>query len=229
MNYKEIIKKQSFIITISIVVMGIILIGTSYALFSNSGNSETQVVSSGTLSINYTGSTITTVGGSTSTEIEPIDESTVDGQSPYTIKVNNTGSLAMRYNIVIYTDEDNTLPHSYYAIKYKENGSYTTKAALTTLPKVDNSVTQLNSIKYKLKSEPFTVEPNQTNTHEIYVWIDEATADDSVANKVAKLKIKVEGEATDATPVITDDASNVQTTGGETLNQTLDNLHSVFN
>jgi len=202
MDYKSIIKKQTFIITASIIVMAIILVGTSYALFTNKDNSNTQVVSSGTLVINYEGTLVTTVGGSDSTEIEPIDEATVDTQNPFKIQVNNTGTLAMRYNVVLYTDTTNTLPHSYYAFKYKENGSYTQKAALTTLTKVDPSKTNMNEIKYKLTSQPFVVEPNSSNTHELYVWIDEATADENISNKIANLKIAVEGEATDATPYV---------------------------
>ena len=219
MNYKNIIKKQSFIITVSIVVMGIILIGTSYALFTKQNNSNTQVVASGTLSINYSGTTITTTGGTDGggnlLEIEPLDEATVDSQSPYTIVVNNTGTLAMRYNVVLYTDETNTLPHNYYAFKYKDNGSYTTKAVLTSLPKVDNTVTQMNSIKYNLTSTPFVIEPGATNTHEIHVWIDEDYADENISNKIANLKIAVEGEATGSELPYTLLSGNLDTVGSE--------------
>ena len=197
MNYKEIIKKQSFIITASVIVMAIILLGTSYALFANRDNSDTQVVSSGTLIVSYSGTTITTVGGSDSTEIEPIAESTVDTQDPYIIKVKNNGTLAMKYNIVIYTTSSNTLPHSYYAIKYKDNGEYTSKQSLTALTKVDNTITNMNEIKYKLNTEPLIINPGVERTHEIKLWIDEDTADDAMDDKVANIKIMVEGEATD--------------------------------
>ena len=201
MNYKEIIKKQSFIITASVIVMAIILLGTSYALFANRDNSDTQVVSSGTLIVSYSGTTITTVGGSDSTEIEPIAESTVDTQDPYIIKVKNNGTLAMKYNIVIYTTSSNTLPHSYYAIKYKDNGEYTSKQSLTALPKVDNTITNMNEIKYKLNTEPLIINPGVERTHEIKLWVDEDTADDTMDDKVANIKIMVEGEATDPVEV----------------------------
>ena len=204
MNYKGIIKKQSFIITASIIVMAIILLGTSYALFTNTNNSDTQVVSSGTLTVSYSGTTITTVGGTDGSgnllEIEPIDEATVDTQNPYIIKVKNTGTLALKYNVIIYTGETNTLEHSYYSFKYKENGTYTTKAVLTTLPKVDPSKTNMNEIKYKLKSEPYILNPGAEATHEIKLWIDEDSADENISNKIANIKIAVEGEATDAVP-----------------------------
>ena len=204
MNYLSIIKKQSFIITVSIIVMAIILIGTSYALFANQNNSNTQVVSSGTLIVNYEGTAITTTGGIDNggnlLEIEPMDEETVNSLTPFKIVVNNTGTLAMKYNIVLYTDTTNTLPHSYYAFKYKNNGTYTTKAALTTLSKVDPTQTNMNEIVYKLTSEPFVIEPNTSATHELYVWIDEDYADENISDKVAYLKIAVQGEATDVTP-----------------------------
>ena len=201
MNYKSIIKKQSFIITASVIVMAIILLGTSYALFTNTDNSSEQVVNSGTLQINYTGSVITTVGGTNGNElveIEPLSESAVTGESPYKIVVNNTGTLAMKYNIVIYTDGNNTLPHSYLSLKVKENGTFGETKALTSLSKVDDTKTNLNEIKYKLSTTPFTVEPNSSATHELYLWVDESKADDDISNKVVNVKIEVEGDA--ATP-----------------------------
>ena len=196
MNYKEIIKKQSFIITASVIVMAIILLGTSYALFANVDKSNQQVVSSGTLQISYDGSAITTVGGNDNTEIEPLSESAVTSENPYKIVVANTGTLAMSYNIIIYTTGSNTLPHSYLSLKVKENDSFGETKALTSLPKVDDSKTALNEIKYKLTNEPFVVQPNESNTHELYLWIDEAKSDEDVSNKIANVKIVVEGEAT---------------------------------
>ena len=201
MNYKEIIKKQSFIITASVIIMAIILTGTSFALFNYKNNSNTQVVSSGILVASYNGTVITTVGGSDSTEIEPISETTVDTEDPYIIKVKNNGTLAMKYNIIIYTSGSNTLPHSYYAIKYKNNGSYTTKAALTTFTKVDNNETNMNQIRYKLTTEPFIVQPGVEKTHEIHLWVDEDYADENISNKIANIKIVVEGEAINTNPV----------------------------
>ena len=202
MNYKNIIKKQSFIITASIIVMALILLGSSYALFTNVNNSSQQVVSSGTLQISYEGSAITTVGGTDGSgnlvEIEPLAESDVTAQDPYKIVVSNTGTLAMSYNIIIYTDTTNTLPHSYLSLKIKENGSYGETISLTSLPKVDDTKTALNEIKYKLTSTPFTIEPNASATHELYLWLDEAKSDEDISDKIANVKIVVEGEA--ATP-----------------------------
>ena len=202
MNYKGIIKKQSFIITISVIVMAIILIGTSYALFIHKDNSDNQVISSGTLIVSYEGSSITTVGGTDGSgnllEIEPIDEATVNTQEPYKIKVNNNGTLALKYNIIIYTGSTNTLAHSNFSYKYKDNGSYTQSAALTSLPKVDPSQTNMNQIRYKLTSEPFILNAGQEATHEIYVWVDSDRIGDNLSDEeIVDLKIAVEGEATD--------------------------------
>ena len=201
MNYNHIIKKQTFIITASIIVMAIILVGTSYALFTNTDTSNTQTLTSGTLVVSYSGTTITTVGGTDGNgnllEVTPLDELTVNQQTPYTIKINNTGTLALKYNIILFTDSINTLPHSYYSYKYKDNGTYTNKAALSTLPKVDPTETNMNSIRYKLTDEPFIVNPGTEATHEIYVWVDAIAADGASEDKIASLKIMVEGEATD--------------------------------
>lgn len=194
MNYKDIIKRQSFIIAASIIVMAVILIGTSYALFTKNDQSEEQVVSSGTLQISYAGSVITTTGGSNDTELEPMTESDALAAAPYKIEVKNNGTLAMSYNIFIFTVNGNTLPHSYVSVKEK-NG--TTKA-LTSLTKA-NTETDLNKIKYKLSDNAYTVQPGETNTHEVYVWVDDARSDDNIDDKVVVLKMSVEGDA--STPI----------------------------
>ena len=190
MEFKSIIKKQSFIIAASVIVMALILVGTSFALFTKNDESESQVVSSGTLQISYEGSSITTTGGSNSTEIEPISESDAEAADPYKIVVTNNGTLAMSYNIMIYTVDGHTLPQSYLSVKEK-NGTAT---ALTALTKA-NEETALNRIKYKLSATDYTIEPGETKTHEIYVWIDDARSDDDIENKIANVKISLEGDA----------------------------------
>ena len=190
MDYKGIIKKQSFIIAASVFVMALVLVGTSFALFTKNDESESQVVSSGTLQISYEGSSVVTTGGSDSTEIEPMTESDAEAQNPYKIVVTNNGTLAMSYNIMIYTATGNTLPHSYLSVKEK-NG---TASALTALTKA-NTETELNKIKYKLSPVGYTIEPGETKTHEVYVWVDDARSDDDIEDKIANVKIALEGDA----------------------------------
>ena len=61
MNYASIIKKQSAVIAVSVFVMVIGIIGTSYALFMKVDQSEEQTVQSGSLVMQlspYDGSTV---------------------------------------------------------------------------------------------------------------------------------------------------------------------------
>ena len=54
MNYKKTIKRQTVIIALSVIVMSVVLISSSLALFNNQAKStNAQVVTSGTLVIDY--------------------------------------------------------------------------------------------------------------------------------------------------------------------------------
>ena len=41
----------------------------------------------------------------------------------------------------------------------------------------------------------FELEPGETKTHEVYVWVDDARSDDDIEDKIANVKIALEGDA----------------------------------
>ncbi len=181
MNYKETIKKQSFIITVSVIVMAVILIGTSFALFNDSGKSTTtQVLSGGTFNLDSSASVITTQTG----EITPESESEAQA---YTLSVHNTGTLDPDYNILIYTADNNTLDHSNIKVKIDSDAAVSLNTLTKT--KATQSETSMNNIRYILKKP--TVNASATNTHTIKVWIDE-NADDSIIGQTINVKLGVE-------------------------------------
>ena len=99
MNYKDIIKKQTSIIAMSVIGMCIILISTSYALFMKVNTStKNQVVETGTLKTEYAaGTTLTTA-------VLPQSDTEGLATSGYSFSVTNTGTLPMKYEITIYND-----------------------------------------------------------------------------------------------------------------------------
>ena len=184
MNYKEIIKKQSFIIALSVIVMAIILIGSSYALFSQVDKStNAQVVETGTLSVTYTPSAESTTQ---TADIEPADESSA---KTYTFTVDNTGSLAMDYNVLIYTDTGNTVPHSVITVKI-DDGAATVLSSLTKSTDSEN----INSIRYLLGQYTLAESTAETHskTHTVKVWIND-TAAEELANSQMIVKVSVNG------------------------------------
>ena len=195
MNYKSIIKRQSFIITISIIVMAIILIGASYALFNNTNAStQNQVVESGTLIIDYSASTGVTNTGDANNEIIPESDADMESASGYNINITNTGTLPMSYDLIIYTGNTNGVMHS--AIKVQlDSGEVKT---LSSLPKTGATATEtnMNNIRYVLGSSTVGASnPNDDSdvkNHSVKVWIDE-NADESIIGENIQVLVSVEG------------------------------------
>ena len=182
MNYKDTIKKQTFIISISVIVMAVILIGTSFALFNDTGKSTTtQTITGGTFNLDYSASSITTQTG----EITPQSESDA---SSYILNVNNTGSLDSDYNILIYTSATNEVEHSNIKVKIDSEAAKTLSSLTKT--KATASETDKNKIKYILKTD--NVGHGANKSHTIKVWIDE-NADESIIGQAIGVDMSVEG------------------------------------
>ena len=186
MNYKGVIKRQSFIITVSIISMALVLIGSSFALFRDTQKSTSdQVVQSGTLQISYLGSSNAPINNTT---IVPSDDS-----SAYTIKIENTGSLAMDYDLVIYTGSDNQIDHSLIMVKLDDNVAIPLSSISLRTPATQD-VTTPNLIRYIITSGTLSESTgNNTNkTHTLKVWIDEE-ADESIQNSKIQVLAEVQG------------------------------------
>ena len=92
MNYASIIKKQSAVIAVSVFVMVIGIIGTSYALFMKVDQSEEQTVQSGSLVMQlspYDGSTVI------SSNNTPIGDNEGMLTKGYSFSVTNNGTLPL--------------------------------------------------------------------------------------------------------------------------------------
>ena len=164
MNYASIIKKQSVVIAVSVFVMVIGIIGTSYALFMKVDQSEEQTVQSGSLVMQlspYDGSTVI------SSNNTPIGDNEGMLTKGYSFSVTNNGTLPITYYIALYNNPDDTstkLDYKYIKVSL-DNGT----------PFLLSSITSKDSSGRSILKQGISLAPNKYDTHNIKVWIDEDT------------------------------------------------------
>ena len=206
MNYASIIKKQSTIIAVSVFVMVIGIIGTSYALFMKVDQSEEQTVQSGSLVMQlspYDGSTVI------SSNNTPIGDNEGMLTKGYSFSVTNNGTLPITYYIALYNNPDDTstkLDYKYIKVSL-DNGT----------PFLLSSITSKDSSGRSILKQGISLAPNKYDTHNIRVWIDEDTPESEIGKSLS-LKIYAYGE------VCEDGECNGGTKIPEPANTTISNL-----
>ena len=182
MNYASIIKKQSVVIAVSVFVMVIGIIGTSYALFMKVDQSEEQTVQSGSLVMQlspYDGSTVI------SSNNTPISDNGGMLTKGYSFSVTNNGTLPITYYIALYNNPDDTstkLDYKYIKVSL-DNGT----------PFLLSSITSKDSSGRSILKQGISLAPNKYDTHNIKVWIDEDTPESEIGKSLS-LKIYAYGE-----------------------------------
>lgn len=189
MNYTSVIRKQTKVIAISVFVMVIGIIGTSYALFMKVDQSEEQTVQSGSLIMQlsaYDGSTVI------STNNTPIDDNEGLLTKGYSFSVTNNGTLDMTYYIALY---DNPLDTSTNKLGYDH-----IKVSLDSgTPFLLSSCETDSSGRRILKKNISLLNKSNTNNfeaHNVKIWIDEDTPESEIG-KTISLKIYAYGEVTE--------------------------------
>ena len=206
MNYASIIKKQSAVIAVSVFVMVIGIIGTSYALFMKVDQSEEQTVQSGSLVMQlspYDGSTVI------SSNNTPIGDNEGMLTKGYSFSVTNNGTLPITYYIALYNNPDDTstkLDYKYIKVSL-DNGT----------PFLLSSITSKDSSGRSILKQGISLAPNKYDTHNIKVWIDEDTPESEIGKSLS-LKIYAYGE------VCEDGECNGGTKIPEPANTTISNL-----
>ena len=152
MKYEKVIKRETMIISLSVIVMVLIIIGSSYALFMQVNNSSNmQVVNSGTLSVAYqAGTTMTTA-------LVPQSDATGLASSGYSFSVTNNGTLNCLYDIEIYNDPDNNsnaIPQQYLIVSL-DGGTPVTLTSLSKSAATSGEIIE-NNIKYVIKHGRFS-------------------------------------------------------------------------
>ena len=182
MDYTKVIRKQSTIIAVSVFVMVIGIIGTSYALFMKVDQSEEQTIESGSLVMQlspYDGSTVI------SSNNTPIDDNEGMLTKGYSFSVTNNGTLPITYYIALYNNPDDTstkLDYKYIKVSL-DNGT----------PFLLSSITNKDSSDRSILKQNISLAPNKYDTHNIKVWIDEDTPESEIGKSLS-LKIFAYGE-----------------------------------
>ena len=182
MNYQNILKKQTSIILVSVIVMVLIILGVSYSLFMQVDESnQVQVVESGTLVLSSTkGNTITTNN-------LPLSDAEGLGNEGYTFSVQNKGTLGYLYNLYVNNKaSSNPLEYEYIKISFDDG------------PAIKLSELETDSEKGIILLANDYIAPANTEgdvkTHNIKVWIDE-DAPTSIIGKKILLQIDMYGES----------------------------------
>lgn len=183
MNYTSMIKKQSTIIAVSVFVMVLGIIGTSYALFMKVDQSEQQTVESGSLIMQlspYDGSTVISANN------VPIDDNEGLLTKGYSFSVTNNGTLPITYYIALYNNSADTsknkLDYKYIKVSL-DNGT----------PFLLSSITNKDSSGRSILKQNISLAPGKYVAHNIKVWIDEDTPKSEIGKSLS-LKIFAYGE-----------------------------------
>ena len=167
MKIKDIIKKQTTIIAIAVILVTIAVIGVSYALFfSVNKNTEDQVITAGNLAL--------TVSGLTAGQIsDTMSETEGLASNPITYTVENTSSnLPASYSLYVYGGLEegdkpaNTIPLE--SIMFSTDGTTAKKLVDQESVQTDN-----NQTAYLIDSG--TIAAGSTDpSKSLRIWIDES-------------------------------------------------------
>ncbi len=184
MKIKDIIKKQTTIIAIAVVLVIITVIGVSYAIFFNvNRNTTDQVITAGNLSV--------TISATEVSLTEPMTTEEGLASTPITYTPSNTSSnLPADYSIYIYAGENNTIDLS--TIKVSTDG--TSSNVLTTLP----TDTDPGAGYYRITTDTVPAGSSGT-TGSIRIWIDEDLIADEITSQVLDLELQIVAEVDEAT------------------------------
>ena len=168
--------KKRLIITsiISILCVSLLLVGSSYAIFTTSEEDDTvNSYKTGTLSISYK------QGGNVKfTDVIPKNEEEADGLTPYRITVTNQGNVAYMFDLILEdTTSTETINYDYIMTKigYLESKS---------LSECENNVIRKDII----------VMPNTSVDIDVRVWISDEIKNSEIG-KSFYAKFMVDGEA----------------------------------
>lgn len=199
MNFKDNIKKQSYVIAISVICLALLVSGTSYALFFQvNTNTNNQVIETGTLSVTY-GANSKAIS---ETNLVPMsDEDALTKETLVsTLSVENKGTLPAEYVLRIgndlnefnkrtdKNDGDKLLSHDYIRIAVYKNGELILEP--TTLSGLSKSKEDENL--YDIYSDKLSQlgSGNNSQTFAIKVWIKSDAPIDIIGDYVY-LKVDV--------------------------------------
>ncbi len=182
MYINKLIKKQVMLILATVVLVGMLAVTTSFAVFEETkSNATDQKMTIGNLDVTYTGGSAISI-----TDINPMTDSTALSKTNniYTFTIKNTGTVPYNFKVKVINNPSytsNLLPHQY--IRYSLNGG-------------SASVLGSGQADYELTSG--VIEAGATNTYNLRLWVADASTyslPNSALGQEIHLKISVEGKA----------------------------------
>ncbi len=180
MYMNKLIKKQLILILFTVVLVGTLVVTTSFAVFEDTkSNAQDQKMAVGDLDITFTGGSAINI-----TNLSPMTDATAKNQTNnlYTFSIANTGTVPYKFTVKLENNPSytsNLLPHKY--IRYSLNN-----AAVKFVS--DNSgVIEIG-----------TIEAGTTNNYSLRLWVADAETyklPDSTLGQEIHLKINVDGKA----------------------------------
>ncbi len=201
MKVKDIIKKQTTVIAIAVVLVVVATIGISYSVFfAVDKNSDNQVITAGTLKVTLNSISALTLDNPMNDET---GKSSEDNVISYTVKNDNTetkaSNLPAKYSLYIYADSDNTIELSKIKIFIEEDDKYSEPKVLNSISDTiqtdanAENVKGQNKIAYKIDEGTLEV-GKSSNTKKLHVWVDEDALGDEVNGQKVSLNLYVVSE-----------------------------------
>ena len=191
MKLKNIIKKQTTIIAIAVVLVATAALGVSYAIFFDvSVSSQNQVITAGNLRLTVSGVTSITLS-------EPIATSAGLTSTPvnYTI-VNTNSNLPAAYSIYLYADTNNAMDIS--KIKVSVDGNGTSGSTAQVLNALTPTITENGKTYYRINNGTIAAGASGS-TNYLRLWVDEDLVADDLTNVQVDISMYIVTEVDEAT------------------------------
>ena len=186
MKVKDIIKKQTTVVALAVVLVAISVIGVSYAIFFDvKTNSNNQVITAGTLKLTVSDIDALTLN-------EPINTTNGLSSSPVSYTVKNTDSnLPASYSLYVYADSDNTMDIS--KIKLSTDGNAEAGSTAVALSSITDTFTEDGITYFKIDSGSLDAGASGTTKY-LRIWVDEDTITDEIDSVAVSLSMYVISE-----------------------------------
>ena len=180
MYMNKLIKKQLILILFTVVLVGTLVVTTSFAVFEDTkSNAQDQKIAVGDLDITFTGGSAINI-----TNLSPMTDTTAKSQTNnlYTFSIANTGTVPYKFTVKLENNPSytsNLLPHKY--IRYSLNN------AAVKFVSDDNGVIAEG-----------TIGAGTTNNYSLRLWVADAETyklPDSSLGQEIHLQINVDGKA----------------------------------
>ncbi len=186
MKVRDIIKKQTTIIAIAVVLVTITVIGVSYAIFFNvNKNSTDQVITAGTLQLTVSDFNVLTLREPMSTE------SGLKSQAVSYTVLNTNSNLPATYSLYIYAGNGNTIPLS--SIKVSTDGNATSGSTSKVLSSISETINENGTTYYRIDTGSLNAGATGTTKY-LRIWIDEELVADEINKGNLNLQLYVVSE-----------------------------------